>query len=44
MGVNSTVANNTVIGDDCVIGAGATILGEVPSGRTVVGLWKRGQA
>ena len=41
MGVNATVANNLNIGPDCVVGAGALILSDVPSGKTVVGIWKK---
>jgi serine acetyltransferase len=41
MGVNSTVANNINIGNDCVIGAGALILSNVDDGQTVVGMWKK---
>jgi sugar O-acyltransferase (sialic acid O-acetyltransferase NeuD family) len=41
MGVNSTISNNLNIGDDCIVGAAANIVGDVPSGMTVVGLWKR---
>lgn len=43
MGVNSTVGNNIKIGDHCLIGAGALILGDVPSNKTVVGMWKRNE-
>lgn len=41
IGVNATLANNISIGDNCVIGAGALVLGDVPDGQTVVGMWKR---
>ena len=44
MGVNSTVANNVSIGDRCLVGAGALILGPVPSGKVVVGIWKKESA
>jgi len=41
MGVNSTVGNNINIGDNCVVGAAATIVGDVEDNQTVVGLWKK---
>lgn len=41
MGVNSTVGNNINIGDNCVVGAAATIVGDVQDNQTVVGLWKK---
>lgn len=41
MGVNATVGNNINIGDDCVVGAAATIVGDVEDNQTVVGLWKK---
>ena len=44
MGVNSTVADHVTIGNDCVIGAGTLVLGNVPDGRVVVGMWKKSQA
>jgi sugar O-acyltransferase (sialic acid O-acetyltransferase NeuD family) len=44
MGVNSTVSNNLTIGNGCVVGAGANVTADVPSDKTVVGLWKRSAA
>jgi sugar O-acyltransferase (sialic acid O-acetyltransferase NeuD family) len=41
LGVNSTVSNNLTIGDDCIVGAGANVTADVPSGKTVIGLWTR---
>ena len=41
LGVNTTIANNTKIGDRCTAGAGALILGDVGSGETIVGIWKK---
>ena len=41
LGVNATIANNVTVGDDCIVGAGALVLGDVPAGETVVGLWRR---
>jgi serine O-acetyltransferase len=41
MGVNSTVANNVNIGARCVVGAGATILADVPDETVAVGVWKK---
>lgn len=41
MGVNATVGNNINIGDDCLVGAAATIVGDVEDGQKVVGLWKK---
>ena len=43
LGVNSTVADHVAIGNHCVIGAGALVLGSVPDGQVVVGMWKKGQ-
>jgi sugar O-acyltransferase (sialic acid O-acetyltransferase NeuD family) len=40
-GVNSSVANNTNVGAGCLVGAGALILGDVPDGEKVVGMYKR---
>jgi sugar O-acyltransferase (sialic acid O-acetyltransferase NeuD family) len=44
MGVNATVSNNLTIGDDCIVGAGANVTADVPSGKTVIGLWTRRSA
>jgi carbonic anhydrase/acetyltransferase-like protein (isoleucine patch superfamily) len=44
MGVNSTVANNVNIGARCVVGAGATILADVPDETVAVGVWKKPKA
>jgi acetyltransferase-like isoleucine patch superfamily enzyme len=41
MGVNSTVSNNTNIGNNCIIGAGALILSDVEDNQTAVGIWKK---
>jgi sugar O-acyltransferase (sialic acid O-acetyltransferase NeuD family) len=41
MGVNAAVGNNLSIGDRCTIGAGALILGDVPNGRVISGVWKK---
>jgi len=40
-GVNATVANNVVIGHNCLIGAGAMVLGDLPDGQKVIGVWKK---
>jgi acetyltransferase-like isoleucine patch superfamily enzyme len=42
LGVNSTIVNNVDVGDGCVLGAGALVLRDVPSGTTVVGTWRGG--
>jgi serine O-acetyltransferase len=36
----ATVLGPITVGDDVVIGAGALVLKDVPSGSTVVGVWK----
>jgi sugar O-acyltransferase (sialic acid O-acetyltransferase NeuD family) len=41
LGVNSTISNNLRVGDRCVIGAGANVIGDVPDDTTAVGLWKK---
>jgi acetyltransferase-like isoleucine patch superfamily enzyme len=41
MGVNATVSNNISIGNNCTVGAGAIIVGDIPDNKTVIGLWKR---
>ncbi|MGH9387233.1 MAG: acetyltransferase [Vicinamibacterales bacterium] len=41
VGVNATFANNLSVGDRCLIGAGALVLGDVPDDQSVVGLWKK---
>lgn len=40
VGAGATIGNLLTIGDDVVIGAGAVILGDVPAGARVVGVWK----
>jgi sugar O-acyltransferase (sialic acid O-acetyltransferase NeuD family) len=44
LGVNATLANNLTVGDRSTIGAGALVLGDVPAGKTVVGLWRNKSA
>ena len=39
--INAGDGNNLAIGDDCIVGAAANVVADVPSGKTVVGLWKR---
>jgi len=41
MGVNATIANNVNIGNNCLTGAGALILADVPDDQKVVGIWKK---
>lgn len=41
LGVNATFSNNIEIASDCVVGAGALVLADVPPGTTVRGIWKR---
>ena len=38
IGIGASVRDGAVIGSDCIIGAGATVLSDVASGQTVVGL------
>ena len=41
IGVNASIGDGITIGDHCTIGAGAIVVDNVPSGRTVVGLWSK---
>jgi serine acetyltransferase len=40
MGVNASLANNINIGNHCLIGAAALVLGHVPDRKVVTGVWK----
>ena len=39
--LSNRIANAFSIGNNCTVGAGAIVVGDIPDNKTVVGLWKR---
>lgn len=41
IGVNASFADRVTVGNRCIFGAGALVLGNVPDDKIVVGMWKK---